>query len=49
MLWALFAPGDWAAFAGLLYFLMAPVQTIYGAKMGKRRRMLGLAAKPAGT
>lgn len=38
VLWALAAPRDWAGFAGLLYFLMAPVQTIYGTMAGRRRR-----------
>jgi hypothetical protein len=37
--WALVAPGKWAAFAGFVYFLMAPVQTIYGAWGGRRRRV----------
>jgi uncharacterized membrane protein len=41
VLWALLAPRDWPALAGLLYFLMAPVQTVYGTKVGRRRRLLG--------
>ena len=36
--WALVAPGNWAAFAGFLYFLMAPVQTFYGSWGGRQRR-----------
>ena len=38
VLWALFAPVKVAPAAGLLYFLMAPVQTFYGMSSGKRRR-----------
>jgi uncharacterized membrane protein len=40
VLWALAAPGDWAALAGVVYFLMAPVQTIYGMMSGRRRRRI---------
>jgi uncharacterized membrane protein len=38
VLWALLAPANVVAAAGLLYFLMAPVQTFYGMSAGKRRR-----------
>ena len=37
--WALAAPGRLVPFAGFVYFLMAPVQTFYGAWSGKRRRL----------
>ena len=36
--WALAAPGRLVAFAGFVYFLMAPVQTLYGSWSGRRRR-----------
>ena len=38
IVWALAAPERLVPFAGFVYFLMAPVQTIYGAWSGKRRR-----------
>ncbi len=41
VLWAIAAPLDWSPFAGLIYFLMAPVQTIYGMMAGRRRQRLG--------
>ncbi len=45
--WALVAPGDWAAFAGFVYFLMAPVQTFYGSWSGRQRRIrFGQGARP---
>jgi uncharacterized membrane protein len=37
VLWAIVAPRDWSSMAGLIYFLMAPVQTIYGTIAGRRR------------
>ena len=36
--WALAAPARLVPFAGFVYFLMAPVQTVYGTLSGKRRR-----------
>jgi uncharacterized membrane protein len=42
VLWALAAPRGLRSIAGLLYFLMAPVQTVYGTWAGRRRRRLGL-------
>jgi uncharacterized membrane protein len=44
VLWAAAAPRAWAGLAGLLYFLMAPVQTIYGMRMGRRRHARGFDA-----
>ena len=45
--WALLAPGNWAAFAGFVYFLMAPVQTFYGSWSERQRRVrFGHAARP---
>jgi uncharacterized membrane protein len=41
VLWASLAPRDWRVFAGLIYFLMGPVQTIYGMTTGRRRRARG--------
>jgi len=41
VIWALVTPGNWPSTAGLVYFLMAPVQTIYGSRMGRKRRLLG--------
>lgn len=42
VLWALTAPGHTVGIAGFIYFLMAPVRTIYGTWAGRRRRLLGL-------
>src|SRR5262249_22596774 len=40
ILWALTAPDNLRGAAGLLYFLMAPVQTGYGMWTGRRRARL---------
>ncbi len=45
--WALLAPGGWSGFAGLVYFLMAPVHTVYGSWCGRQRRLRYERPRPA--